>query len=311
MTQMKELQDKARELGFIIKKGPTKFSGYILKLINVPKRPAAETNSIQARKATIDEATDDEELQIDAFPVGDDYKASLADIEDYLESYAADIAAGRVKQSDEDNAEAEVETSANVPKVKPPSRQRLHAMLNGREDAAEIKALAKSANVDLKPTVTLHDLNREVRALKSRTEFDPKWNSTGHHDINENDEDDGGRALREYLAEVERQNRNCPPPDKGTPDFAAPKAATGFEVATIGKRRIAKQALPKARTLLTIATAIRIAIAKGDKAGAGKLLIEAKDRTLDHGEFTQWAERETGLTSRTCRNYMAMAQNGK
>jgi hypothetical protein len=63
--------------------------------------------------------------------------------------------------------------------------------------------------------------------------------------------------------------------------------------------------------LLEIATAIRIAIAKGDKAGAGKLLIEAKERTLDHGEFTQWAERETELTSRTCRNYMTMAQNGK
>jgi hypothetical protein len=95
-------------------------------------------------------------------------------------------------------------------------------------------------------------------------------------------------------------------PEKGTPDFATPTPATGFATPSI-KRRVKKAALPKARTLLTIATAIRDAIAKGDKAGAGKLLIEAKEATLDHGEFTQWAERETGLTSRTCRSYMAMA----
>jgi hypothetical protein len=51
---------------------------------------------------------------------------------------------------------------------------------------------------------------------------------------------------------------------------------------------------------------------KNDKAGIGKLLLEAKASTLDHGEFMKWAERATGLTSRSCRNYMAMAdQNGK
>ena len=37
----------------------------------------------------------------DEYPLGNDFRASLSDIEDYLENLASDIAAGRVKQSDD------------------------------------------------------------------------------------------------------------------------------------------------------------------------------------------------------------------
>jgi hypothetical protein len=314
---MTKLDDKARELGFTIKKGPTKFSGYILKRLNVAKQAAAKSN--RARKGTVDHLIDDEELaiaeyesQVDEYPIGSDYKWSLAEIEDYLESIAADIAAGRVKQ-DDDSDEPEVETGVKRPKVKPPAPATISKALRGHESADEIRAMAKSAKVaDQQSGPTLHDLNLEVRALKSRDEFNPNWNNIGGHEYNEHDEKDD-RDLKQYLEDEKRIRENFEKysaPEKGTPDFAAPKAATRFEVAKIG-RRIARSELPKRRTLLEIATVIRVAIAKGDKAAAGKLLIEAKEGTLDHGEFTQWAEHETGLTSRTCRNYMTMAQNGK
>lgn len=161
----------------------------------------------------------------------------------------------------------------------------------------------------------MHDLNLEVRALNSRLEFKPNWNNPdGLHDRNEHDEEDD-RNLRQYLEDEKRKRESFErhlAPDKGTPDFATPKAATTFATTSI-KRRVKKADIsPKARTLLTIETAIRAAQTKGDKAGVGKLLLEAKASTLDHGEFMKWAERATGLTSRSCRNYMVMAdQNGK
>jgi hypothetical protein len=352
-----DLNEKAVELGFQIKKLPKRGSGYVL----------------------VNKSHQD----IDEFPLGSDFSASRADVENFLEDFASDIGAGRVKPSDEDDAEPEVETSAKLKKVRPPSPQRLAASLCGHADAAEIKAIAKELCHDSngfaepapqtkqdvhdrealdnllwvvtdprasaafykqskeiqaahwrnlkialekdekakeaklpKSTITIQDLEREERARRARKFLKLNWhrnvNPDGLHDRNEHDEEDD-RDLKQFLEDEKRKRESFDKylaPEKDAPDFAAPKAATGFEVATI-KRRIARSELPKRRTLLEIATAIRIAIAKGDKAGAGKLLIEAKERTLDHGEFTQWAERETDLTSRTCRNYMAMAQNGK
>jgi hypothetical protein len=291
MTNIDSLRAKATELGFSFKKGAGQFAGYVL--------------------------TNERHDDLDEKPLRSDFTASLADVEDFLEDFSADISAGRIKESDEPDADAEVETSTNVPKVKPPSPQKLAAALRGHESAAEIKALTKSAKVsDQQSGPTLQDAMFEQRALKSRLEHKLNGhrniNPDGLHDRNEHDEEND-RELKKFLEDERRIRENFEKysaPEKGTPDFAAPKAATGFEVATIG-RRIARSELPKRRTLLEVATVIRAAIAKGDKAGAGKLLIEAKEGTLDHGEFTKWAERETGLTSRTCRNYMAMAQNGK
>ena len=59
-----ELHKTAKELGCTIKKGSTKFAGYVLKL------PDGE------------------------YPVGVDYSASLDDLADALEAYAADVSAG-------------------------------------------------------------------------------------------------------------------------------------------------------------------------------------------------------------------------
>ena len=142
------------------------------------------------------------------------------------------------KPSDDDDADAELETSAKA-KVKPPSPQKLAASVRGHEHAAEIKAMAKSAKVaDQQSGPTLHDLNLEVRALKSREAFNPNWNNVAGHEIHEGDEADGGRALREYLAEVERQNKNCPLPDPNwTPEAAMPEPTDMADVAVVKLRR--------------------------------------------------------------------------
>jgi hypothetical protein len=87
--------------------------------------------------------------------------------------------------------------------------------------------------------------------------------------------------------------------------FSAPKPAEGFAVASKGSR-LSKADLKKKRTLLAFAGAIRDAIARNDKRAAGEFLLEAKP-IVGHGNFMEWAEKETGLTARTCRTYMEMA----
>ena len=76
------------------------------------------------------------ELQIDEYPLGTDYKWSLADIEDYLENLCQrHRSRTSLKHPDEDDAEPEVETSAKVAKVKPPSlAMTLAVALRGHSD---------------------------------------------------------------------------------------------------------------------------------------------------------------------------------
>ena len=251
---MTQLEDKARELGFQIKKGPTRFSGYLLK--RLIKRSAAAKISNRARKATIDdevddfdEIIDDTELQIDEYPIGTDFKWSLSDIENYLESYASDIAAGRVKPSDDDDAEEEVETGNKVAKVKPPSPQALAAALREHSDAKEIKALMKSAKVsDQQSGPTLQDLVFEERAYQSRkrqkaeqawkTNIDSikdpltKW----ERDWQVNNYRDPEKDRAEWLAAIERENASFLAPETG--DDYAPKPAVGFKVVSKGRRKV-------------------------------------------------------------------------
>ncbi len=141
----------------------------------------------------------------------------------------------------------------------------------------------KSAKVDVKPTF---DIKFEQRALNSRLEFKPRLDqSDGLHDRNEHDEDDD-RNLKQYLEdESERESfEKYLAPDKGTPDFATPKAALAAQVVKV-KRRVPKAELPKKRTLLELAKTIR---ETDDRATKGEALIEAK-RTLDrHGEWLAW-----------------------
>jgi hypothetical protein len=244
---MSTIHDKAHELGYTLKKGPTKFSGYVLKRQDVKATKRIETK--RAKKESLDELDDviaddesqEEESQQDVYPLGDDFRASLSDIEDFLENLASDIAAGRVKASDDDDPEPEVET-IKLAKIKPPSKRKLATALRGHEHAAEIKTMAKSAKVSA-PNSAMHDLQFEQRALKSRLEFNPNWNQVRGHQINEYDETDRGRDLREYLAEVERENRNLIPPDPTwTPESAMPMPADMADVAVVRvKRRVSKK----------------------------------------------------------------------
>jgi hypothetical protein len=281
MTNITSLRAKATELGFSFKKGAGQFAGYVL--------------------------TNERHDDIDEKPLGSDFSASLADIADFLEDFADDIAAGKVKPSDDDDAEPEVETGANgVPKIKPPSPQKLAAALRGHADASEIKAMMKSANVAIRPTL---DIKFEQRALHSREDHKLNWqrkiNPDGLHDRNEHDEADD-RALREYLKDVERQNKSFLAPEQDAPDFATPKAAVAAQVVMV-RRRVSKADLPRKRTLLDLAAAIRDAKDRKDQIEAGRLLNEAKP-LVGHGGWSEWLE-QIGLSDRTARHWMT--QNGK
>jgi hypothetical protein len=231
--------------------------------------------------------------------LGDGYMATLKDIRAFLDNIATDLG-------------VDVEVT-KLPKIGPPSKKDINKALRGHEHAAEIRAMAKSAKV-ADPNSALQDLKFELRALQSRQSFNPNWNDIGDHEFNEHDEADD-RDLKQFLEDEKRKRESFEKylaPNKDTPDFNTPKAATAFTTTVINRRVKKADVTPKARTLLTIETAIRVAQSKGDKAGVGQLLLEAKASTIDHGDFMQWAERATGLTSRSCRNYMAMAdQNGK
>jgi hypothetical protein len=273
---MSKLDDTARELGFKIKKGPTKFAGYVL----------------------IDNA--DEE----SYPLGDDFSASLADVESYLESYADDIAAGRVKPSDDDDAEPEVETF--VSKVKPLSPAKLHSSLRNHEAADQIKEAirerpphqtkqqvhdrealdyllwvvndprasgafykqskalqeahwkklrlaleadekAKAAKLP-KSTITIQDLDREERARQTRKfhKINEKFRTNLDSIRDPMTEDDRDFALdlfrnpekdrADLLRSIERENAAFLSPEAG-PDYAAPTPSTGFARVSIGRRR--------------------------------------------------------------------------
>jgi hypothetical protein len=250
VIDMTKLDDKARELGFAIKRGPTRFGGYTLKRLNVAKQAAAKNN--RARKETVDHLIDDDELhideydlQLDEYPIGSDYKWGLAYIEDWLDAHAADIAAGRVKASDDDDAEPEVETSVKLAKVKPPAAATINKALRGHEHASEIRAMAKSAKVSDPTGPTLQDLMFEERARESRKRhaIEEKW-KTNLDSIrdpwHEQDYDeafnlyrDGERDRRNWLHSIEKENAAFLRPEAG--GYDTPKPATGFQV--VSKRR--------------------------------------------------------------------------
>ena len=99
---------------------------------------------------------------------------------------------------------------------------------------------------------------------------------------------------------IDEADKSFIAPDQSTPDFAAPKAAAGF-IASKVQRRIPKAEMQQLR----IASAIRAAIAKGDRAEAGRLLREAK-AAIGHGDFLVWTAKQAfSVTDRTLQIWMS------
>jgi hypothetical protein len=92
------------------------------------------------------------------------------------------------------------------------------------------------------------------------------------------------------------------PPDPKAPDYREVKAVYGVPTTSI-KRRLSKAELEKRGKLLKLATGIKDAVKRGDRAAAGALLRDAKER-LGHGHFLAWVQRETGLEPRTAQRYI-------
>ena len=92
------------------------------------------------------------------------------------------------------------------------------------------------------------------------------------------------------------------PPDPQAPDYREVKAVGGVITTSI-KRRLSKAEREYRGKLLKLATGIKDAVTRGDRAAAGAMLRGAK-ALLGHGPFLDWVRRETGLDPRTAQRYM-------
>jgi hypothetical protein len=117
---------------------------------------------------------------------------------------------------------------------------------------------------------------------------------------------ENGLLTPEQIWEAEREKaKDFVPPKAGAP-YATPRPATEVTVVS-KKRRVSKADRPIRRRLLQLRGAIRDAVARKDKAGAGTLLREAKD-LLGHGPFIDWVEREIGVSVRSAQRYLEAAK---
>jgi hypothetical protein len=96
------------------------------------------------------------------------------------------------------------------------------------------------------------------------------------------------------------------PPDPQSPDYRDVKAVGGVATTSI-KRRLSKAELEKRGRLLKLATGIKDAVIRDDRAAAGAMLRDAK-AVLGHGPFLEWVRRETGLEPRSAQRYMEAAK---
>jgi hypothetical protein len=92
------------------------------------------------------------------------------------------------------------------------------------------------------------------------------------------------------------------PPDPQGPDYQEVKAVGGVITTSI-KRRLSKAERGKRGKLLMLATGIKDAVMRGDRAAAGAKLRGAK-ALLGHGPFLDWVRQETGLEARSAQRYM-------
>jgi hypothetical protein len=95
------------------------------------------------------------------------------------------------------------------------------------------------------------------------------------------------------------------PPDPQAPDYREVKAVGGVTTTSI-KRRLFKPELEKKAKLLKLATGIKDAVKRGDRAAAGAILRDVK-ALLGHGQFLDWVRRETGLEPRSAQRYIDAA----
>jgi hypothetical protein len=95
------------------------------------------------------------------------------------------------------------------------------------------------------------------------------------------------------------------PPAPDAPGFLAVTPVTSV-AATSKRRHLSKADLEAKRKLLVLATSIRVAVERDDRAAAGAKLCEAK-ALLGHGPFVAWIEAETGLSVRSAQRFMEAA----
>jgi hypothetical protein len=113
-----------------------------------------------------------------------------------------------------------------------------------------------------------HKANRQLRtnptSLKDYDTEEYRWDAL-----------ENGLLTPEEIWENEREKaKDFVPPEAGAP-YAIPRPATEFAVVS-KKRRVSKADRPLRQRLLQLRGAIRDAVARKDKAGAGTLLREAK-----------------------------------
>jgi hypothetical protein len=335
MADLNRLRAKASALGFSFERGMKKGAGYVLVDANGDK------------------------------PLGADYTASLADIDQFLNDFADDAGIDHV------------ETSSDEPSKPAPTAAEIRKSLAGHPDAGEIKevleppparreeqrrrialdrlvstvatarssmaferlseaekeefyARLRAAKEDEekrkaaklpRPVTPIRDIGinpdhpfereraRQGRAFhKANQQLRTNLASLKDYDTADYRRDalENGKLTPEEIWESEREKaKDFVPPEAGAP-YATPKPATGVTVVS-KKRRVLKADRPIRQRLLQLRGAIRDAVARKDRAGAGASLREAKD-LLGHGPFIDWVEREIGISVRSAQRYMEVAK---
>ena len=144
-----------------------------------------------------------------------------------------------------------------------------------------------------------HKANEQLRtnlaSLKDYDDAEYRWDAL----LN-------GKLTPEEIWEAECEKaKDFVPPEGGAP-YTAPKPAKAIIVVS-KRRRVSKADRPIRLRLLQLRGAIRDALARKDRAGAGTLLREAKD-LLGHGPFIDWVEREIGISVRSAQRYIDIAK---
>jgi hypothetical protein len=249
-----KLDKQAAELGYSYRRGIKPGAGYnLVDDISGDTVLDDYTASLKAIKEYLDRVA--KELKAKAKALGYSYEIDSEDHDIYvlIEDSTGDTLLGDATLKDVraflDNAASDLDVEVEItklPKVAPPSPKDIADALRGHNAAPEIRAMSKSAKVEVKPTL---DLKFEFRALKSREGFNPNWNDIGGHELNEHDEADDW-DLKQFLEDEKRKReifeKNFAP-DKDAPGYETPKATAAAAVVSITRRFNPKKLLAESQ----------------------------------------------------------------
>jgi hypothetical protein len=335
MVKLNLLRAKASALGFSMERGLKKGAGYVLVGANGDKPLGTDyTASLDDIERFLNDFADDAGIDVvetssdepsKPSPTKAEVRKSLVDHPDAgeIKKVLAPPPSTREEQRQRMALDHLVLTAATArsamafERLSEPEKEEFYAKLRAASENEEQRKAAKLptpvtpiCTIGINPDHPLaQERARRGRAFhKANQQLRTNLTSLNDYEADEYRRDafENGLLTPEEIWEFEREKaKDFVPPEAGAP-YAAPRPAAEFIVVS-KKRRISKADRPIGQRLLQLRGAIRDAVARTDRAGAGTLLREAKD-LLGHGRFNDWVEREIGISVRSAQRYMEVAE---